>query len=281
MQESDILRPPQSPWLIEAELLRGDRPEWLRAAVLAPTAKAAAERLQAALSAGAGGKVVVQRTKTGENCTLDEEAALLAALDDANPVATSAPVWATVRGPAGDGVLRPGTAPAAPEGAQGLDLLPQILRGGRIHAVLDGAEIFGLVEQLDGSGLDWRCLFQGSAAEDHAVAAPYLVELAAGNPLTARLLRPGRTGGNALQHGLFIASPVSLGGLWRHLRQFTMMMDPEAGRRVFFRFYDPMIFRTLMVNLAPENLAQFCTGIDALAVTAADGSFVTVERTRA
>lgn len=149
--------------------------------------------------------------------------------------------------------------------------------------VLDGASVFGLVEQLESSGLAWKCLFQGNAVEAYSSAAPYLIELRPDNPLVSKLLRPigskdavGQT--SALSCGIFLSSSVSLDGLRRHLRKFTMLESEPNGKRVYFRFYDPLIFRTLIVNLAQDNLATFCTGIDAVGALNVEGGFTSIIR---
>ena len=263
------LHPPRRPWLIDAETLPPGTTMRMRMAVLAPTSKAALR------IAGERARVLDHRPATG--AALDEEAALLSRLDAANPVASGAERFARVADAALIAPLHVRAAAPPPSDARGFDALPGVLlpsKDERVFAVLDGAGIFGLPEILAQSGLDARCLFQGKAARDHADAAPWLVELSADNATTRRLLRAER----ALKHGLFLTSPVSLDGLWRHLRKFTMLADPATGRHVFFRFYDPMVFRTLIVSMAPGNIASFCTGIRAMAAMDMAGGFAVIAR---
>lgn len=266
---SEILRPPQRPWLIDIEILRPVATMRLRMAVLAPTSKAALR------IAGQSGRVLDHRP--GADVVLDEDIRLLSRLDATNPVVLGDERIATVADSTLTAPLHVTAAPRPSPDARGFDALPHDLLPSddeRIFAVLDGAGIFGLPEMLEGSGLDVRCLFQGKAAQDHADGAPWLVELLADNALTRRLLRADK----ALSHGLFLTSPVSLNGLWRHLRKFTMLVDPATGRHVFFRFYDPMVFRTLIVNMAPEDIASFCAGIRAMAATDMAGGFAVIAR---
>ena len=266
---SEILRPPQRPWLIDVEILRPIATIRMRMAVLAPTSRAALR------IAGQSGRVLDHRP--GAGVVLDEDILLLSRLDAANPVVLGDERLATVADSALTAALHVTAAPRPSSDARGFDALPGNLLPSdeeRVFAVLDGASIFGLPEMLEGSGLDARCLFQGRAAQDHANAAPWLVELLADNALTRRLLRADK----ALSRGLFLTSPVSLNGLWRHLRKFTMLPDPATGRRVFFRFYDPMVFRTLIVNMAPDDIASFCAGIRAMAAQNMAGGFAVIAR---
>lgn len=282
-QAAPPLRPADQRWLIETKIASAGAPNWTRLAVLAPTSKAAVLRAGEAL----GAKLDVQRTFRDCDASLDEEAELLAKLGSENPVTWATPVWSDVRQvPLSPELLVSVTPPPADE-ARGIDVLPAGLLAAhetdRIYTILDGAAVFGLVEQLEGSGLPWKCLFQGEAARDHASVAPYLIELVPGNSLARKLLRPvgnvsmpGRPA--AITSGIFLSSPVSLDGIWRHLRKFTMLSDPAQDKRLYFRFYDPLIFRTLVVNLAPDDLATFCTGIRAIAAVNAAGDFTVIER---
>lgn len=272
-------------WLIEAEFAGGNGAGWTRLAVRAPTPPAASLRATEAF----GGELTICRIYRDDEMTLDEEAELLSRVTPADPVAWAPPLWPATR----DAILSPAlvikTAPPPADDVRGFEVLPASLRRApepdRIYAVLDGAAIFSLPELLSGSGLAWKCLFQGKAAESYANAAPYLIELRPDNALSRKLLRPLGTdrmpgGQSALSCGVFLSSPVSLEGLWRHLRKFTMLLDPATGKRAFFRFYDPLIFRTLVVNLAAENLNAFCSGIRSIAAVDARGGFAVVTRER-
>lgn len=277
------LRPRDQRWLIEAEIVGAGAPGWTRQAVLAPTSKAAAFRASKAL----GAELHILGIRRDHEANLGEESKLLAQINPDNPVARTRPIWSDPRHVPLSSALAVTTAPPPAAEAWGIDLLPDALRKAeqtdRIYAVLDGAAIFGLAERLEGSGLSWKCLFQGDAARRHAAAAPYLVELAPDNSLARKLLRP--VGSRpvpscaiAIDCGIFLSCPVSLEGIWRHLRKFTMLADPEQGNRLFFRFYDPLIFRTLVVNMAPNDLATFCTGIRAMAAVNAAGGFTMITR---
>lgn len=66
-------------------------------------------------------------------------------------------------------------------------------------------------------------------------------------------------------------SPLSLEGLRRHFRRFTMLYDQTTRKRQYFRFYDPRVFRTVIVNARPEMAARFMRGIRMIACPDKDG----------
>ncbi|MDN3711472.1 DUF4123 domain-containing protein [Paracoccus cavernae] len=162
--------------------------------------------------------------------------------------------------------------------------MPDAVReaGAQVYAVLDGASVFGLAERLEGSGLAWKCLFQGEAAQIHAAAAPYLVALRPDNPLTAKLLRPCPTDARPAPH-----RPCKAEFFWQVrfrskgcgvICANSQCSKIRARRAGLFRFFDPLVFRTLVANLAPDDLAAFCRGISALAAVNAEGGFTTITR---
>lgn len=268
-------------WLLEAEITSGPRQAWVHIAVSAPSPDAALRRAGDHL----GAKLAVLELRPAGGDEPPEQTALLARLSDERPVVCGDP--RPKRGPSNDpaGDLVIATSPPPAPDASGFALLPEAIRNprGRIYAVLDGASVFGLAERLETSGLWWKCLFQGEAAEIHAGAAPYLVELRPDNRPTAKLLgtiKPEAQGRDAspLQSGMVLSSPLAPDAVWRHLRKFTMIEDRAAGKRVYFRFFDPLVFRTLVVNLAPQDLAVFCKGISAMAALDAEGGFATIGR---
>lgn len=274
------LRAAERQWLIDAEIVSGPIPARTRIAVCAPTSAIALERACDRI----GAQLQADRIIGAELATLDEEIELLGKLDGTVTAVWSRPRPSRVSDAGVSGGLEFRSGPPPKADATGLAVLPDAMRNpdGAVFAVLDGAAIFGLVEQLEGSGLAWKCLFQGDAARRYAAAAPYLVEMRPDNALTQKMLRPslaqeaGRP--SALQSGIFLSSPVSLEGLWRHLRKFTMLEDTGRRERVYFRFFDPLIFRTLVVNLAPSDLATFCTGTSAMAAVSAEGGFAMILR---
>ena len=131
------------------------------------------------------------------------------------------------------------------------------------YAVLDGARIFGLPEKLEASGLDHACLFGGDALKDFGHVAPWVVRLLPDHALTTAILERRETGAPAREPAgaLLLKSPLSLRGLRGQLRRFTMLQDEQRNRRVHFRFYDPLVFLTMITNISDEVQSDFSRGI--------------------
>lgn len=136
-----------------------------------------------------------------------------------------------------------------------------------VYAVLDAASVFGLPEILENSGLEHDCLYAGKAARDYGASAPWLVRLSPDHALTRWLLDSGSSkplGWDAAP-GLLIRSPLSLRGLRRQFRRFTMIHNSETQKRLYFRFYDPRVFRTVIIGARPDLVASFMQGIRMIA----------------
>lgn len=80
-------------------------------------------------------------------------------------------------------------------------------RGGHLYAVLDGAQIDNLLEQLYApGGPAFECLFASEPEPDMAAVAPYLVRLEQGSAFTGWLLDHGW----GLNWGMYLASGEAL-----------------------------------------------------------------------
>jgi hypothetical protein len=121
------------------------------------------------------------------------------------------------------------------------------------YAILDGARNETLLGALHADGApDWRCLFVGELAPDMAAVAPYLVELEPHSAWTRKLL--AESWGQNL--GVFVASPLALPALWRHLRKQVRVYGPQL-EPLFFRFYDPRVLRGYLPTCSARQLAEF------------------------
>lgn len=100
--------------------------------------------------------------------------------------------------------------------------------------------------------LDVRCLYQGAVPASLASAAPYLVNLAPRAAFTREILELGW----GQSWGVFLRSPAVLQELARHFRQFLTARD-EAGRSLFFRFYDPRVLRVYLPTCNAAELRAF------------------------
>ncbi len=120
------------------------------------------------------------------------------------------------------------------------------------YCLLDAARIgFDLQKFLDGSAkID--CLYRGRSEEILAEVAPYVGELEEGSDFNNWLFGDGW----GKSWGLYINSGSSLQDLWKHFRNFLIVMD-ENGRELYFRFYDPRVLRVFLPSCDAGQLAEF------------------------
>lgn len=141
-----------------------------------------------------------------------------------------------------------------------------------VYAILDGARNENLLDVLhQESAPEFACLFAGELEPDMAEVAPYLVELIEGTPFCDWLLDEGW--GQAW--GVFVKSRLQLAPLWRHLRQLTLVYDPELNP-VYFRFYDPRVLRIFLPTSDEKQLCDFFGAVDAYVTESEEGTSATV-----
>lgn len=110
-----------------------------------------------------------------------------------------------------------------------------------VYALLDGARDPSVRPSVAHSGLPYACLFEGDLVPELAEAAPYLVQLKKGAQATQQLLELGW----GKSFGIFATSPLDLEEMRRHFRRF-LQVQTESGKRLFFRYYDPRVFRVYL-----------------------------------
>ena len=101
------------------------------------------------------------------------------------------------------------------------------------------------------------CLFAGKLEEHPERAAPYLVELTNHTPLKGIW----RAQGWGKAWGILVRSNLELEELRRHLRKFLMAELPN-GDMVFFRFYDPRVWRVYWPTCTEEAKAKWLEGVE-------------------
>ena len=126
----------------------------------------------------------------------------------------------------------------------------------QLYAVLDGARNDRLYPTIQDNGIANRCLYtgheliyMGRMPQVLASVAPYVVKLKTkGDPFARWLLRDGWRD----NWGIFLVSKAPLDELLRHFRRYVMVRN-EQGQSVYFRFYDPRVFRPYMPTCSPEE----------------------------
>jgi hypothetical protein len=131
-------------------------------------------------------------------------------------------------------------------------LIPRLWGDGveLVYAVLDGARDPRVHPTVVQSGLPHQCLFSGALGKELTEAAPYLVQLKRDAEGTRNLLRLAW----GQSWGIYLTSPAGIEHLRRHLRRFLRVED-EQGKRLFFRYYDPRVFRTYLPTCDEGELA--------------------------
>ncbi len=123
-----------------------------------------------------------------------------------------------------------------------------------VFAVLDGAIVDGLPALLKQHAPDAVCLFSGNLDPMLAAAAPYLLPMSADSGASTLTLRDGWN-----EHWgivLSVDEGTDLYTLRSHLRRIFRVTAP-GGESLFFRFYDPRAFRSVVPTLEGDQLKAF------------------------
>lgn len=125
--------------------------------------------------------------------------------------------------------------------------------GEPVYAILDGARDERIVPLLRASVEAHQSLYEGVEGETMDLVAPYLVgPLAPGSALLRRLVLEGAGPG----WGIFLASKLPFRELRRHFRRFLMVELEDSGERVYFRYYDPWVLRTIWPATTAQQRAE-------------------------
>lgn len=128
------------------------------------------------------------------------------------------------------------------------------LEGRQVYAILDGARNDEIYPAIMDSKVPYCCLYRGKLSPDLAAAAPYLVQLQQQAPLTKCFLEVGW----ADYWGVVFSSSYGINDLRGHFRRFLMVHD-EQGDQLYFRFYDPRVWR-LYLPICREDELNYVFG---------------------
>ncbi|MFL5260314.1 MAG: DUF4123 domain-containing protein [Hyphomicrobiales bacterium] len=103
----------------------------------------------------------------------------------------------------------------------------------------------------------YACLFAGDIPDPLDKASPYLVGFSDPSPLK----EAWREKGWGSSWGMVCRSSLTLDELRRHLRKFLLAQLPD-GDTVFFRFYDPRVWRVYWPTCTAEEQAKWLAGVD-------------------
>ena len=117
------------------------------------------------------------------------------------------------------------------------------------YAILDGASVEGLLDQLYKYEPEFECLYRGELQPDLAEVAPYLVKLDKESVFTDWVIENGW----GKHWGVFALTKADLPTLRRHFRRFLTVHN-ESGEPLVFRFYDPRVLRVYLPTCNAEEL---------------------------
>jgi len=119
------------------------------------------------------------------------------------------------------------------------------------YAILDTARDKLIYPKIMNADVQNICLYHGAKAVELATVAPYLVHLKKNDSFTEWLLTQGW--GNSWGIFLKAPAPFNLNDLQRHFRKFLMVYD-EDSKPLYFRFYDPRVFRVYLPTCNKNEL---------------------------
>ena len=174
-------------------------------------------------------------------------------------------------GPCGPEEEKTGSMPS-PKPDKIIDQLWQSVDGDpslHLHVILDSARDTRIHSRLAESGIEAVSLFRGDKARELADVAPYLVELHREDSFSDWLFTYGW--GNSW--GILIESPAGLKELGRHFQGFVMVYDPR-GKPLYFRYYDPRVFRVYLPTCNEAELKTVFGPVNAFYVEGEDSGFL-------
>ncbi|WP_150539457.1 DUF4123 domain-containing protein [Actinobacillus vicugnae] len=131
------------------------------------------------------------------------------------------------------------------------------------YAVVDCAKVVGLSDRLEQAGKAAN-LYTGAIGESLENSAPYLIEFDPSHLACVELLQTlfRQMDSEVLSYwqanpAIFIRSTHDFDTVYRHLKKFTHLQDPETQKWYFFRFYDPQVLNRYLPKLTnhPAHLA--------------------------
>lgn len=135
---------------------------------------------------------------------------------------------------------------------------------GATYMLIDGASVPTLMDRLYDDQPTFSCLLTGPLEPDMQEVAPYLVELRDGEPFADWVLDNGFG-----QHwGIVLRSRLEHDQARRRFRKLLFARSDE-GDSLFFRFYDPRVFREFIPRCTEPDLWPWFDDIDCYLVEAA------------
>ena len=119
----------------------------------------------------------------------------------------------------------------------------------QLYVILDAARDKRIYPKLADSDIECVPLHRGAKAKELATVGPYLVKLDRDHPFTTWLFDNGW----GRSWGIFFESSAGLNELKRHFQTFLVVHD-EEGKHLYFRYYDPRVFRVYLPTCNESEL---------------------------
>ena len=132
----------------------------------------------------------------------------------------------------------------------------------QVYALLDAARSRFLPTRLETSGLEFCCLYDLAQNPDLGETAPWLVRLdrdAAFSRATLAHDAASHDPRKMLGDGIFLAGPLGLDAMRRHLKRYTVLRD-EVGVQQFFRLQEPGMLDALLCVAGDAQRSDFFAG---------------------
>lgn len=142
-----------------------------------------------------------------------------------------------------------------------------------VYALLDGARREKIYWGVVNSDVKYDCLYRHNVPTSLAKVAPYLIQLKPNAEFTSWLLRIGW--GDSW--GVFLKTEASFKELRAHFRRFLWVRD-EAGKKLYFRYYDPRVLRGYLPSCNTEELETIFGPIDSFLVEGTSPDVIVAHR---
>ncbi len=123
---------------------------------------------------------------------------------------------------------------------------------GMLHVLLDAARMGTEMNNAQKLNDNFRCLYKGESEKALANVAPYLFNLSDQKSFSAWLFEQGW----GKSWGVYVESAASPADVYRHFRKF-LLVRTEAGKELYFRFYDPRVLKQFLPIFTPPQLVDF------------------------
>ncbi len=152
------------------------------------------------------------------------------------------------------------------------DVLPRLRKEAEqapLYAVVDGARDRRILELARQHVETHQSLYEGAGGENFEDMAPFLVgPMRANSALLDRFILEGW----GKRWGIYCSSREKFGDVRRHFRRFLMVELDSIHEKVYFRFYDPGVFRGFWPTCSGAQKRELSEGLEEIFIGEKDHS---------